>query len=184
MLGLCRKCTRQEADAEEAFSRASLLLYRKLPTQYERLDNLRGWVLRLTFNACMSLHRENRRRAEQSLDEIGTESGAGALLLHLSHTRDPETSYLQKEVVQFLWSSIDNLPERLRETVLGHLRLDNYREIADHLSINEANARKRMQEARENLSQGLAQYRAGAAWPRAPRREIPADHRRERSRRS
>jgi len=169
MLSLCRRCTRQEADAEEAFSRASLLLYRKLSIHLARLDNLRGWILRLTFNVCMSLHRENRRRAEQSLEEIDAENGADARFLHLSHTRDPETSYLQKEMVQFLRSSIDNLPERLRETVIGHLRLANYREIADHLSINEANARKRMQEAREALSRELAEYRAGAPHPGASR---------------
>jgi RNA polymerase sigma factor (sigma-70 family) len=170
MLSLCRRCTRQEADAEEAFSRASLLLYHKLPAYLERLDNVRGWILRLTFNACMSLHRENRRRGEQSLDEVGEQSLTDSGLLDVSPEGDPESAYLQKEMGQFLRSSIESLPERLRETMLGHLSLGSYREIADRLSINEANARKRMQEAREALSQGLAEYRAGAARPPARRR--------------
>lgn len=169
MLGLCRKCTRQEADAEEAFSRASLLLYRKLPDYHERIENLRGWILRLTFNTCMSLHRESRRRGEQSLEEAVVESLADSSFVDTSPTGDPESSYLRKEMSQFLRRSIENLPERLRATMLGHLSLDGYREIAARLSINEANARKRMQEAREALSRGLEQYRAGTARPSTPR---------------
>lgn len=178
MLRVCRRCTRQEADAEEAFSRAGLLLFRKLPAYHGRVENLRGWILRLTFNVCMSLHRENRRRSEQSLEEIGEDGLIDPRLL-MSRGGDPERAYLQKEMGQLLRSSIDNLPERLRETVIGHLRLGSYREIADHLSINEANARKRMQEARGILSRKLAQYRAGAARLPAPRRPAkprqPAD---------
>ena len=174
MLHLCRRCTRQEADAEEAFSRASLLLYNKLPANRERVENLRGWILRLTFNVCMSLHRENRRRAEQSLEELDAESWVDSHLPDTSPVGDPERSYLQKEMGQFLRSSIENLPERLRDTMIGHLTLGSYREIADHLSINEANARKRMQEARETLSRELAEYQAGAAQPPAPRRPVRA----------
>ena len=169
MLSLCRRCTRQDADAEEAFSRASLLLYRKLPAYRGKVENFRGWILRLTFNACMSLHRENRRRSEQSLEEAGVENLAEAHLLDASPAEDPESSYLQKEMGQFLRISIENLPNRLRETITGHLSLGSYREIADHLSINEANARKRMQEAREILSRGLAEYRNGTARPPVPR---------------
>jgi len=71
MLYLWRRCTRQEDDAEKAFSRASLLLYRKLPAHWERVEKQRSWILRLTFNVCMSLHRENRQRAEKSLEEAG-----------------------------------------------------------------------------------------------------------------
>ncbi len=169
MLSLCRRCTRQEADAEEAFSRAGLLLYRKLPAYLERVDNLRGWILRLTFNVCMSLHREHRRRAEQSLEEIETEGPAPSSRLPPSPLGNPESTYLQKELGHFLRSSIEHLPERLRETMIGHLTLDGYREIADRLAINEANARKRMQEAREALARGLVQYRASGARPPAPR---------------
>ena len=161
---------RQEADAEEAFSRASLLLYRKLSAHVEKVDNLRGWILRLTFNVCMSLHRENRRRAEQSIEEMAAESPAPASVLPHSPVGNPESAYLQKELGHVLRSSIESLPERLRETMIGHLTLDGYREIANHLEINEPNARKRMQEAREALAQGLAQYRAGdAPRPPAPR---------------
>jgi RNA polymerase sigma factor (sigma-70 family) len=174
MLSLCRRCTRQEADAEEALSRASLLLYRKLPGYLERVDNLRGWILRLTFNVCMSLHRENRRRSEQSLEEIETENLTSSSLLPPSPSGDPESTYLQKELGHYLRSSIENLPDRLRETMIGHLTLDGYREVADRLAINEANARKRMQEAREALSRGLVRYRAGgdarSPSPRPPAR--------------
>lgn len=151
MLSLCRRCTSREADAEEAFSRAALLLYRKLPIYCEHLENLRGWVLRLTYNACMGLHRENRRRSECSLEEIG-EGKPVLLSLLTSPTMDPETAYLSKENYFFLQACIDELPERLRNIVLVHLRLGSYREIAEYLSIKEPNARKRMQEARRVIS--------------------------------
>jgi len=172
MLRLCRKCMRQEADAEEAFSRASVLLLRKLPTYRDRVKNLRGWILRLTYNVCISLHRENLRRSEQCIEEADAAGSAVPRLLQASLMGDPESSYLQREMGRFLRSSIENLPQRLRETMICHFYLGySYREIADHLSINEANARKRIQEARESLSRGLAEYHAGAApAPRQPAR--------------
>jgi RNA polymerase sigma factor (sigma-70 family) len=178
ILQLCRRAMRNEADAEEAFSRASLLLYRKLPEHRNQIENLRGWILRLTFNVCMSLHRENRRRGEQSLDDMGPDVRIAPVPVQATSggDGDPERSYLLKEMGDFLWKSIDALPDRLRSTVLSHLSHSSYREVADRLAINETNVRKRMQEAREILARRLAEYRSGAVRPPLPSgRRRPAD---------
>jgi RNA polymerase sigma-70 factor (ECF subfamily) len=163
---MCRRCMTSDADAEEAFSRASVRIYLKLKEQRD-VENLRAWLLRLAFNVCMSLHRENRRRGEKSFEEIESDAGASPPSVALAFGGTPEGSFLTKELSDFLWRSIFGLPERLRETMLSHLALANYREVADRLSINETNVRKRMQEARAILSRQLAEYRAGEAR-RAP----------------
>jgi RNA polymerase sigma factor (sigma-70 family) len=163
ILQLCRRCMKNDADAEEAFSRAGMLIYVKLAEHRHRIENLRAWLMRTAFNVCMSLHRENRRRAEQSLEELEPDSWNDPAPIRVSPGSDPERSYLRKEMSDFLWSSIAGLPDRLRETVLTHLALSSYREVADRLAINETNVRKRMQEARAILSRQLAQYRSGHA---------------------
>lgn len=147
------------ADADEAWSRASYSFYRKLPHYLHSVKNPRAWLLRLTYNVCMDLHRENKRRQVESIDassEVSIESPLPVLL-----DLDPEQSYLSKELHEFLQSCVDELPERLRLTMLAHLSAASYKEIARDLGINEANVRKRMQEARALLRRRLCEYRAG-----------------------
>jgi len=169
----------RRADADEAFSRTALQVFRKLPLHARNIVDLRSWLLRLTRNVCMSLHRETRRRREEAL-----EPDADSLRWEIeiaADPNDPERSYLQKELLVFLERSIGGLPERLRQTVWGRLQFDSDCEIADHLAINETNVRKRMQEARRILARRLEDYRSGtarmpsqpeaSAWSSFPARE-------------
>ncbi len=163
-----------QADADEAFSRASFRIYRELPRRYSKVENLRAWLLRLTYNVCMDLYRNRQRRREEivELDSIPPEPGE--MMPQLSPlAADPERSYLQKELLELMSRAVDDLPERLRQTVRCYLASDSYRETADRLAINEANARKRMQEARAILRRRRSDYLAGIAGGPKPGRPDP-----------
>jgi len=185
---LFRRCLQwmrgNRADAQEAFSRAIVAIYRKLPDHRENVANLRAWLFRLTYNSCMNLHRENRRRQEKGVDldvDLGSiAEGENEVLFSPASSGDPERAILGKELETFLRRCIADLPERLRETVLCQLSFASYRETAEHLEISEENVRKRLQEARAILRPRLREYRSGRArmplaspWKELPEAGIP-----------
>ncbi len=151
-----------EADADEAFSQASLHMFRKFSTCAPQVGNLRAWMLRLTYNVCMDQHRLRRQRREEELDPEISPDTSVCPLLPGGGARDPERSYLGKELQQYLAKAIRTLPPRLRTTMLHQLALGDYQRVAEELAITEVNVRKRMQEARAALRDHLASYRNGA----------------------
>jgi RNA polymerase sigma factor (sigma-70 family) len=164
-------------DAEEAFSRAGLRIYDKLGSAAPAGEaEVRAWLLRVTFNVCMDLHREIRRRREEALPPEAIPDDVEGARLGVASSSDPEMRYLENELHQALRRSIAGLPERLRETVVGYLSLASYREVARRLAISEVNARKRMQEARKLLRGRLEDYLKGGG-PSPVSAGAPADHR-------
>ncbi|MEM1205838.1 MAG: tetratricopeptide repeat protein [Acidobacteriota bacterium] len=138
------------------------------------MANLRTWLLRLTYNVCMDLHRERKRRGEESLDEVGENSlrsTSGSAIVR--EENDPEYNYLAGELSLFLERSIEALPSKLQDPLRMRIRSSSYREIADHLAISQAAARKRIQLARRILRDRLEEYRTGNAGParRGPSRD-------------
>lgn len=152
----------RRAEAEEAFSRASLQIFVKYQSHCERLRDPRAWMLRIARNTCADVFRESKRRREEILKDE-EEVGPAVVALSVSATADPERLLLGKELRAFLHGSIEELPHRLRETVRSHLDLADTRRTADHLAISEVNLRKRLQLARDRLRERLASYRAGRA---------------------
>lgn len=146
--------------AEEALARSTAVALEKYPEHADRLRHPAAWLRRITYHACVDLHREMKRRGEDDLDDL--DEGAPALQTKIGAPQDPEQAYLRREGRGALHAGILRLPDRLRRPV--ELFLDHelsYREIADALSITEANVRKRMQHAREALKPLLERYREG-----------------------
>jgi RNA polymerase sigma-70 factor (ECF subfamily) len=165
------------AEAEEAFSRAAINVFRSLQGNGRSRADPRPWLLRLAYNACMDVHRENKRRGEKSLDpgfDLDRITAEGGKTPFSSLSQNPEMFALAKERQFFLLRSIDGLPGRLRETVLCQLSLRSPRAVADRLEITEENVRKRLQKARMILRSHLRDYESGrASWPALARRERP-----------
>ncbi len=162
-----------EADSDEAFSRASVRIYLELPKKYSEVKNLGAWLRRLTFNACMDVYRERKRRREDMLEPDSTSGAPGEAVPQSLPVADPEQLYLRQELREFLMRAVEELPERLRRTMTRHLAGASYREIAVQLAINEPNVRKRMQEARKLLKQRLWAYSSGvASLPTPPRNYV------------
>ncbi len=112
-------------------------------------DEARRWLLRLVYTKCMDIHRHRRRFLEA---EEENEAGGPGL----------EAALLESELIAFVRDRIQRLPLRLRSVAELHLLQDlSYSEIADRLSLTEANARKRMQNVRTLLREHLHAYRRG-----------------------
>src|SRR5205823_2823496 len=109
---------------------------------------------RLTCNVCFDMHRERRRRMRAAdAFSIVTQTG-----VHPA-TRDvptPERAAMSAEACQEIQDAIVELPPALREAAELRFLLDQpYDVIASRAGISEANARKRVQQARELLAERL-----------------------------
>jgi len=148
-----------QCDAEEALSRVSSGIFLKSSSMTQEIVDLRAWFLRLAYNACMDLHRERKRRSEQSLDETG--DGVDGQSPYLVSFGDPESSFLEAELAGYLRSRIRELPPKLRQALWLRMEQHSYCDIAARLSINQAAARKRVQLARQILHRELEDYLEG-----------------------
>ena len=144
-------------DAREAFSRTWSRATASMLAERPHLIDTRAWLLTLAYHACMDLYRERTRRGEEELDATGRTGAAPA---------DPERLALGKELSTFLLGAIEQLPSRLREPMQTYMTSGSYREVVERFGITEANARKRVQQARAILRKRLGDYRRG----RTPRR--------------
>jgi RNA polymerase sigma-70 factor (ECF subfamily) len=148
-------------DADEAYSRASLVALRRYAAHRGGIQNVRHWLLRLAHNVCMDLYRE-RTRQERLCDVEPAETERAVALDGNHRPADPETALLEAEQLAVLRRAIAGLAPRLR--VVLELRLAEQlpdRGIAEALHLTEATVRKRLQEARAALKPVLLAYRRG-----------------------
>lgn len=139
-----------QANAEDALSQAMLKAWERWPAS--QLRDPRAWLIRLTHNHCVDLHRKSGRQAI-STDQIETATSAETKI-HV-----PEETILQDELKQVLHKEIHNLPSKLQIAVsLYYLQERTTQEIAQQLSISENNVHKRLQKARARLRPRLDQY--------------------------
>ena len=147
-------------DAEEVLSRAMLKALDKLADYAEKITDLRAWLLRLTHNLCIDIHRERRRKAMQmeDIEEVAA-TGSSAVISCLN---SPEEALLHHELGQYIRRAIDTLPSRLRNPfILRYCHQIAYQDIAQQLALSLNNVYKRIQQAREILQKRLSRYLSG-----------------------
>ncbi|MEG3919611.1 sigma-70 family RNA polymerase sigma factor [Microcoleus sp. T3_A4] len=148
------------ADTEEVLSRAMLKAWEKLPHYAEKITNLRAWLIRLTHNLCIDIHRERRRKAMQieDIEEVAA-TGSSAVISGLN---SPEEALLHDELGQYIRRAIDTLPSRLRNPfILRYCHQIAYQDIAQQLALSLNNVYKRIQQARDILQKRLSRYLSG-----------------------
>ncbi len=155
MYGVClRQMSGIHADAADAASRTMLVAWEKLPRSAREILSVKAWLTRLTCNVCFDMHRERRRRT-RATDAYSVVTQTG---VHPA-TRDvptPERTAMSAEACQEIRDAIAGLPPALRDAAeLRFLHDQPYDEIARRAEISEANARKRVQQAREMLAERL-----------------------------
>jgi RNA polymerase sigma-70 factor (ECF subfamily) len=145
-----RQMRRVHADADDAVSRSMLVAHAKLPEYAAQILDVEAWLTRLTCNVCLDIKKERCRgsRKSESLDERILSRREATLPEPLS----PEEAVLLAQVGAGIRSAIAELPASLRAVAeLRFVQELGYDVIAERLSITEANARKRVQQARERL---------------------------------
>ena len=147
-------------DAEEVFSRAMLKAWEKLPDHAEKITNLRAWLISLTQNLCIDIHRERRRKSMQTedIEEIAARENSAVI----SCLDSPEEALLHHELGQYIRRAIDTLPSRLRTPfILHYCHQISYQDIAQQLALSLDNIYKRIQQARDFLQKRLSRYFSG-----------------------
>lgn len=146
------------ADAEDAFSDATIRAYEKYAAHAPQISNERAWFARLLHNICIDRHRANKRI--RNLYEKVKEISAIDLAAVETRQMTPEGNLLNSELGARLRAAIEELPERLRVPVI--LRLvqgEDYDDIARKLGISNDNVRKRVQQGRFLLRETLGSLR-------------------------
>lgn len=138
----CAKWASHRAD--EAFSKATFVAFSKFAQCH---TSSTSWLMRVTRNVCIDLHREDAKVEPLDGDETSAE-----VSLAMATRVDPERALLAREQTMIVFRCLAALPARLREPLLLHAMLDfDHARIADTLSITNACVRKRISEARVKL---------------------------------
>lgn len=142
-------------DAEDALSRTMIKALDRLPAHADRIRNLKAWLARLTNNLCIDMHRESRREArgvDNIEDIIDAQCETFSPLIE-----SPEELALRREAGTHVYSLIKRLPPNLYEPFVLHVfHGETYTDIAIQLDLSNDNVRKRIQQARARLREGLA----------------------------
>jgi len=152
---LRKKCLyllgRNREEVEDIMSGAMIQAFQNFTNQSCGVGNMRAWLSTIVHNACMDGFRKSKRQNNfftdietSEIENIPAEYGAPS--------QSPEDIVRVRESLEELYQLILELPETLREPLLlrtiEHL---SYPEIAERLNLNEANVRKRLQQARDRL---------------------------------
>jgi RNA polymerase sigma factor (sigma-70 family) len=166
LLAVCyRQMRRVGADADDAVSRSMLVAHAKLPEYAAEIIDVEAWLTRLTCNVCLDIKKERCRgsRKSETLDERVLARREASLPDALS----PEDVVLIAQIGNGIRMAIEELPPPLRTVAeLRFVQELGYDVIAECLSITEANARKRVQQARELLRPRLSHFAGGSFRPK------------------
>ncbi|WP_083619091.1 RNA polymerase sigma factor [Planktothrix serta] len=118
-------------EAEEALSLAMLKARDKLPNSADKITNFRAWLIRLTHNLCVDIHRARCRKAIR-IETVEEDEAV------ISNFDCPESAILRDELGQVIRSAVDTLPERLRiPFILRYYEQVSYPDIAQQLAISQ-----------------------------------------------
>lgn len=134
---------RQREDAEDVAQEAFAKAYRNFRQLRDRA-RFRAWLVRMTFRMAIDRQRANRRRfvREQAI-EIGRVATGDTLV--------------EQERAELLWRAIDELPEKLRLTiVLAGIQGHDIREVATLLEVPDGTVKSRLFLARKQLRERLS----------------------------
>jgi RNA polymerase sigma-70 factor (ECF subfamily) len=133
-------------------------VYKSLPHfDPDRGTPFLAWLYTVARNRCISELRNRRRTEIVPIEEFH----------HITAAEDTaEMKLLGREAHQVLISSLKQLPEPFRTTLIMSLRGDSLDAIAHHCGIPHATVKTRLFRAREKVKLLLKEYFGGAAYER------------------
>ncbi|MBC1239127.1 sigma-70 family RNA polymerase sigma factor [Nostoc sp. 2RC] len=147
-------------DAEDALSRSMLKAWKKAQKYAGEITNFKAWLVTLTRNLCVDIHRERSRGANRVEDiEVYVRSEEQGMV---DFENTPDSAMETDERKRVIRRAIYNLPTRLRETFILHFYQElSYPEIAEQQNISYQNVCKRISQARKILQRELRGYFIG-----------------------
>jgi RNA polymerase sigma-70 factor, ECF subfamily len=159
LLGLARRLTRNQADAEDLAAEAITKAWLHRATLRER-QRFSGWLIRILTNLYLSQHRSATEHPHESLD--GEDDFSLFERLHqpfLLWWSSPEQEFLDRLLREDLIRAIEALPEPFRiVVVLADIEGCSYVEIAESLAVPVGTVHSRLARARTLLQKALWQH--------------------------
>lgn len=139
MFAVCLRYAHNHADAEDILQEAFIKVFRDL-SQYKPYGPLGGWIRTIVVHTALEHLRKNKRKDNATVDNV------------LPIDSQVEATVLEEMSAKELLQKIYELPEDYR-VVFNLYAIEGYahREIAEMLSISEANSKVRLNRARNLL---------------------------------
>ena len=141
---LAVRMLRNEQDAQDAGQEALLKMFRSLHT-FKGDAAFSTWVYAITKNTCLDILRKQKRKKEESIENV-------MYMYEAKVAEMPEHMAIQKENLANIASLIQRLPDAQREVVILR-EIDGYayEEIGQILEISLGTVKSRLARARETL---------------------------------
>lgn len=168
MLAVAKRIVIDSAIAEDVVQDAFSNVFKNLEA-FRGDAALKTWIHRIVVNQALMALRKQRRRNEQSIDELLPEfDGSGcridepSILSHLAQT--PEALLLSSDRRQQVLANIDQLPDSYRVVLmLRDIEELSTAEAAELTGLTEANVKVRLHRARAALKKLLSPLFEGAS---------------------
>lgn len=148
VLGTALRLLGNLEDAQDAAQEVFLRLYKSL-NRLPDVQQMKGWLYRVTVNVCNDMHRQRRRRHWEPL------SGPDPASSH----PDPELAWTQQERGQLVEMALKTLPAKERAAVvLRDVQGLSTREVAQILGSSEVTVRSQICVARAKLKKFTDRY--------------------------
>ncbi len=146
--GFVRGCLPGEQDAEDVLQEVFLKIHREA-CSVKNPDKVQAWVYRIARNAVADFYRDRGRRPP---GEVAVESAAESV------ADDTAPNDVHEEVLGWLVPMIDELPEKYGLALrLADVEGLPQREVAERLGLSLSGAKSRVQRARIQLGELLAE---------------------------
>ena len=134
---------RHREDAEDVAQEAFVRAHRSIAQLRDR-ERFRSWLVRMTWRLAIDRIRSEKRRTARELTAIGD-----------AHPSTEDVA-IARERSRRLWDAIDELPDKLRMTiVLASIEGHDISEVARLLDIPEGTVKSRLFLARKQLAEKL-----------------------------
>ena len=149
---MCARWLGDRHDVDDVLSRAALVGHDHVCDGRAEVRQFRPWMLRVLQNMCLDVQRGRTRAA----------ADAAASRTNPLAPSTPEREVFRGEIAGSITRAAATLPPRLYEPFMLRFIEDmSYEDISHSLGISPQNARKRIQQAREQLRAQLVGLRPG-----------------------
>ena len=142
-------------DAKDVSQEAMIKIYKNID-KCKEIKAIKGWITKITSNACIDFLRVKKRYNALSLEtEIETEDGTMELQLR-SGEQSPEEQVIYRELRSDIAAALAKLSDSYRIlVVMRDIYGYSYNEIAESMGLQLGTVKSRLSRARNNLRSEL-----------------------------
>ena len=157
MLAFAQRYTRVREDAEDVVQQTFQKAFIHL-NKFQGKSSFSTWLTRIAINEALMLMRRSRALREIPVDDSSDQGVASAMEVR-DASPDPETSYLQRERVQILSETLENLrPGQRLAIALRELAELSTEETAQRMGLSVAAVKARCFHAKRKLREKVSRY--------------------------